>query len=62
MHASPSSAAGPQEFQAVQVRIRDGAWQPAVYRNGQFIDRYGLPLDPRWISAWEPAGEDARAS
>jgi hypothetical protein len=60
MSAIFDSPSGPQEGQAVQVRVGSGAWQPAVYRGGRFIDRFGLPLDPQWISAWEALEEAAR--
>ena len=43
----------PREGQAVQVRIGDGAWQPATFRRGQFVDIYGLALDPQRISEWQ---------
>lgn len=49
----------PRESQPVQVRVGAGAWQEATYRNGRFIDRFGLTLDPDWITAWE--GLDAPA-
>lgn len=55
----------PREGQHVQVRIGEGAWQPATFRRGQFIDIYGLALDPRRISEWqasmprEPSERDA---
>ena len=43
----------PREGQSVQVRIGEGAWQPATFRRGQFIDIYGLVLDPRRVSDWQ---------
>ncbi|HEY6984507.1 MAG TPA: hypothetical protein VH375_00380 [Rhodanobacteraceae bacterium] len=46
----------PMERQAVQVKINDGEWQPAVYQDGQFVDLYGLPLDYRKITTWRPSG------
>ena len=49
----------PQESQAVQVRVGSGGWQAAIYRGGRFIDRYGLVLDPQWISEWQDAEADA---
>jgi len=45
----------PQEGEAVQVKLNDGDWQPATYREGQFIDLYGLPLDSRKITRWQHA-------
>ena len=49
----------PMDRQAVQVKISDGDWQPAVYQDGQFVDLYGLPLDASKISSWRPAGGSA---
>ena len=53
----------PEEGQDVQVRIGSGAWQSATYRHGQFVDAFGLPLDPQRISEWqatEPRVRDTR--
>jgi hypothetical protein len=50
----------PQEGQDVQVKIGEGAWQSATYRKGQFVDLYGLPLDPNKISDWQAASPRAR--
>ena len=50
----------PQEGQDVQVKIGDGGWQSATYQRGQFVDLYGLPLDPHKISEWQPATPRAR--
>lgn len=53
----------PEEGQDVQVRIGSGAWQSATYRRGQFVDAFGLPLDPQRISEWqatEPRVRDTR--
>lgn len=43
----------PSEGQRVDVRIGTGGWQPATFRRGQFIDVYGLALDPGRISEWQ---------
>ena len=43
----------PREGQLVEVRIDTGAWQQATFRRGQFIDIYGLALDPQRISEWQ---------
>lgn len=43
----------PREGQLVEVRIGAGAWQQATFRRGQFIDIYGLALDPQRISEWQ---------
>ena len=47
----------PNDGQVVQVRIDDGEWQAATFRDGQFIDQYGLSLDATKVSEWkvEPA-------
>ena len=45
--------ATPREAQAVQVRVGAGTWQEATYRNGRFIDRFGLVLNPDWITDWQ---------
>jgi len=41
----------PNDRQPIEVRLGN-EWQPATYQDGQFIDAYGLPLDPRKISSW----------
>ena len=43
----------PTEGQRVEVRIGQGTWQPATFRRGQFIDIYGLVLDPLRVSEWQ---------
>lgn len=45
----------PSDRQAVQVKFDNSDWQPATYRYGQFVDVYGIPLDPQKISSWRPA-------
>ena len=45
----------PSDRQAVQVKFDNCDWQPATYRYGQFVDAYGIPLDPEKISGWRPA-------
>ncbi|MEO5559186.1 MAG: hypothetical protein ABIO49_05275 [Dokdonella sp.] len=52
----------PIEGQVVEVKIGGGAWQSATYRRGQFVDLYGLTLDQRKISEWQPATLQASAS
>jgi hypothetical protein len=47
----------PSDRQAVQVKFDKSDWQPATFRRGQFIDLYGLPLDPQKISSWRPANK-----
>ncbi|MBA8883422.1 hypothetical protein [Dokdonella fugitiva] len=51
----------PIEGQKIQVKLRDGEWQDAVYRNDDFIDVYGLPLSFNKILAWRPASSNANA-
>lgn len=43
----------PSEGQRVDVRIGTGDWQQATFRRGEFIDAYGLALDPGRISEWQ---------
>ncbi len=45
----------PVERQLVLVTLDDHDWQPATFRNGKFVDMYGLPLDSEKISNWRPA-------
>ncbi len=52
----------PMDREAVQVKLTDGDWQPAVYQDGQFFDLYGLPLDYRKITSWRPAGGSPNGS
>jgi hypothetical protein len=42
----------PIEGQNVQVKLKEGDWQDAVYRDAKFIDLYGLPLGAEKISEW----------
>jgi hypothetical protein len=49
----------PMDRQAVQVKLNEGDWQPAVYQDGQFVDLYGLPLDHLKVTSWRPAGGSA---
>lgn len=42
----------PTEGQQVQVKLYDGQWQDATYRDGGYIDGFGLPLDPTRVSQW----------
>lgn len=52
----------PIEGQKIQVKLRDGEWQDAVYRNDDFVDVYGLPLAFDKILAWRPAGSNGRVN
>jgi hypothetical protein len=44
----------PSNGQVVQVRVGNGEWQHATFRDGEFIDAYGMPLDRRRITGWRP--------
>ena len=44
----------PADREEVEVRFDDRSWLAAVYRNGEFVDAYGLPLDASRISGWRP--------
>ena len=50
----------PVDRQIIEVRLgsRD-EWQPAIYRDGEFVDAYGITLDRRRISGWRPANSNA---
>jgi hypothetical protein len=43
----------PDEGQRVEVRVGQGGWQAATWRRGQFIDAYGLVLDPGRVTEWQ---------
>ena len=45
----------PDDGQRVQVRLREGEWQDAIYRGDDFVDRYGLPLAFDKIQEWRSA-------
>ena len=52
----------PANHQEVEVHFEDRAWLSAFFRNGEFVDTYGLPLDRSRISGWRPLGmQDAAA-
>jgi hypothetical protein len=42
----------PDEGQKVQVRLKQGDWQDAVYREDNFVDLYGLPLGLDKVLEW----------
>jgi hypothetical protein len=44
----------PMEGQQVEVKMKDGDWQDAVYRDENFVDSYGLPLAFDKILRWRP--------
>jgi len=59
MRADSSEARMPLESQVVEVRVGNADWQPATYRDGQFVDVYGMTLDRKRVSGWRPAGRNA---
>jgi hypothetical protein len=52
----------PIEGQKIEVKLKDGDWQEAVYRDDKFEDLYGLPLMFDRIEEWRPSGSRGRAS
>jgi hypothetical protein len=52
----------PSERQLVEVRFDNRDWMSATYKNGEFIDMFGLPLSREKISSWRPANANADAS
>jgi|KBSMisStaDraftv2_1062788.scaffolds.fasta_scaffold375093_4 hypothetical protein len=51
----------PTDRQTVEVNFDGNVWQPAIFRNGQFVDIYGLPLNPEKISSWRALERDVPA-
>ncbi|HSE12669.1 MAG TPA: hypothetical protein VLB69_08545 [Rudaea sp.] len=49
----------PAENQVIEVRLGDDKWQAATYRDGEFVDLYGMTLDRRKVSTWRPAKANA---
>jgi len=49
----------PMDYQVVEVRVGNDEWQPATYRDGEFVDVFGLPLDRTQVSKWRPASAQA---
>jgi hypothetical protein len=47
----------PQERQVVEVNFNGHGWQPAVYKQGEFVDVYGLPLDRAKITGWRASDQ-----
>jgi hypothetical protein len=45
----------PIEGQRVHVKLKQGEWQEAVYRDDNFVDVYGLPLGFDKITEWRSA-------
>jgi hypothetical protein len=52
----------PNESQKVQVKLMEGDWQDAVFREKQFVDLYGLPLDADKVLEWRPLVLAAQAT
>ena len=52
----------PVEHQAVEVLVGDDVWQAATYKEGEFVDAYGLPLDKTSIVKWRAAATPAPAN
>jgi hypothetical protein len=44
----------PTDQQVVEVLVGDDAWQQATYKDGEFVDTYGMPLERSSISDWRP--------
>jgi len=49
----------PMDRQVIEVRLGTDEWQPAMFRDGGFVDMYGLPIERRRISSWRPANANA---
>jgi hypothetical protein len=49
----------PMDRQIIEVRLGTAEWQPAMFRDGEFVDMYGIPLERRKISSWRPANANA---
>ena len=44
----------PTDQQVVEVLVGDDVWQQATYKDGEFVDTYGMSLDRSSISDWRP--------
>ncbi len=44
----------PTDHQVVEVLVGDDVWQDATYKDGEFVDTYGMPLDRGSIANWRP--------
>ena len=49
----------PADRQIIEVRLGNDEWQPATFRDGEFVDSYGMTLDRRRVSSWRPARSNA---
>jgi len=46
----------PTDQQVVEVLVGDDVWQQATYKEGEFVDAFGMSLDRSSISDWRPHG------
>lgn len=51
----------PIDGQKIHVKLKEGEWQEATYRDDNFVDLYGLPLGFAKILEWRPLVVDAPA-
>ncbi|MEO5559732.1 MAG: hypothetical protein ABIO49_07950 [Dokdonella sp.] len=51
----------PIDGQKIHVKLKEGEWQEATYRDDNFVDLYGLPLEFDKIIDWQPLVVDAPA-
>jgi hypothetical protein len=49
----------PTDRQIIEVRLGNDEWQPAMFRDGEFVDSYGLPIERKSVSSWRPAKTNA---
>jgi hypothetical protein len=49
----------PMDRQIIEVRLGTDEWQPAMFRDGEFVDMFGIPIERRRISSWRPAKANA---
>jgi len=57
----------PTDHQDVEVLVGDDVWQHATYKDGEFVDAYGMQLDRSSIANWRarvsaPANSNPSAS
>lgn len=52
----------PIDGQTIHVKLKEGEWQEATYREDNFVDLYGLPLEFDKILEWRPLVADAPAN
>ena len=44
----------PTDQQVVEVLVGDDVWQQATFKDGEFVDTYGMSLDRSSILDWRP--------